>query len=95
MTMPIAEKNIHQHELIGLPASVVCSSNRSQVGISGHLVDESVNTVTISDGVKDRMIQKKGACLRVVLPDGSAVIVEGRRILGRPIERVRGKAGGS
>lgn len=96
MTMvPITEKNIHQHELIGLPASVACSSNPSQVGISGLLVDESMNTVTISDGVKDRRIQKKDACFQIVLHDGSTVIVGGHRIQGRPIERVKGKAGGS
>ena len=96
MTMvPTTEKNVHQHELIGLHARVVCSSSPSQVDISGLLVDEGMNTVTISDGVKDRMIQKKGACFQLILPDRSTVIVEGHRIQGRPIERVKGKAGGS
>jgi len=93
--VPLGESNIYLHELIGLPASVVYSTNPSQVGISGLLLDETMNTVTIFDGVRDRMIQKKGACFRVTLPDGSTVILEGNRILSRPIERVKGKAGGS
>jgi ribonuclease P protein subunit POP4 len=92
---PLTKANIHQHELIGLPASVVYSSNPSQVGISGRLVDESMNTITLSDGVKDRRIQKKDAYFQVVLPDRSIVIVEGSRILSRPVERVKGKVGGS
>ena len=54
-----------------------------------------MNTVTISDGAKVRIIQKKDACFRVKLPDGSTAIIEGRKILGRPIERVKGKVGGS
>ena len=96
MTMaPVTKSNIYQHELIGLPVKVMCSSNPSQAGISGLLVDESMNTVTISDGVKDRVIQKKDAHFEVTLPNGSTVIVEGDGILGRPVERVKSKAGGS
>jgi len=94
-TVPLTKSNICQHELIGLHASVACSTNPSQIGVSGLLVDESKNTVTISDGVKDRRIQKKGACFHFALPDGSTVIVEGHRILDRPVERVKGKVGGS
>jgi len=91
---PITERNIHQHELISLTASVIRSTNPPQTGVSGLLVDESMNTVTISDGARNRVIPKKGACFRFNLQDGSTVVVEGDRLLGRPVERVKGKAGG-
>ncbi len=88
---PITGSNIHQHELIGLPANVIYSSNHCQVGISGFFVNESMNTITISNGIKDRIIQKKGARFNVTLFDGSKITVEGNRILARPIQRVKGK----
>jgi ribonuclease P protein subunit POP4 len=93
--VPITASNIRQHELIGLPVSVTCSSNPSQVGISGLLVDESMKTVTISNDAKDRVIQKKGTSFCLTLRDGSTVTVEGRSIFGRHVERVKGKIGGS
>jgi ribonuclease P protein subunit POP4 len=93
--VPITGQNIHQHELIGLPTNVVGSSNPCQVGISGFFVDESMKTMTISNGIKDRIIQKEGACFNVTLADGSKIIVEGHSILARPIERVKGKNRGS
>ncbi|MCJ7635720.1 ribonuclease P protein subunit [Candidatus Bathyarchaeota archaeon] len=93
--VPITGSNVHQHELIGLPANVIYSSNPCQVGISGFFVDESMNTMTISNGIKDRIIQKKGARFNVTLVDGSKITVEGYSILSRPIERVKGKNRGS
>ena len=88
---PLTESNIHQHELIWLSTVVVSSSNPSQVGIEGRLVAETMRTVTVFDGGKERMIQKKGACFEFTLPDGSTVTVEGNRIADRPVERVKAR----
>jgi len=88
---PLTESNIHQHELMWLSTLVVSSSNPSQVGIKGRLVDETMRTITVSDGGKERMIQKKGTCFEFTLPNGSTVVVEGRRIADRPIERVKAR----
>lgn len=93
--VPISSLNIHQHELIGLTASVLRSSNSSQVGISGTVVNESMKVITISDKTKDRMVQKKDAYFNIILPDGSTIVVEGLRVLHRPIERVKTRNRGS
>jgi len=83
--------SLHQHELIGLPISVACSSNRSQVGIKGIVTDETRNTLTVETKVGTRMIGKDGACFAFRLGDGSTLTIEGAKILARPHERVTGR----
>lgn len=92
--MPITESNIHQHELIGVQAEVESSKNIVQNTVHGIIVDETMNTITISDGFRERMIQKKDTNLVLSLQNGCSFIVEGSRFLGRPVERVKNKNGG-
>lgn len=92
--MPITESNVYQHELIGLQARVESSSNTSQNTVRGVIVDETMNTIIISDGFRDKIIQKKDTVFTLSIQKGHSLVVEGSRLLGKSVERVKNKSGG-
>ena len=92
--IPITESNVYQHELIGLQARVESSSNPSQNTVRGVIVDETMNTIIISDGFRDKIVQKKDTVFALSIQKGYSFVVEGSRLLGKSIERVKNKSGG-
>jgi ribonuclease P protein subunit POP4 len=90
--MKITPNNILRHELIGLEAEVVDSKNPFQVGIKGIILDETLKTITIGfPGGRKRIVLKNQVVLRVKLPDGLTVKVDGKYLVGRPEERLKKK----
>uniref|UniRef100_A0A7C1CGD1 Ribonuclease P protein component 1 n=1 Tax=Thermofilum adornatum TaxID=1365176 RepID=A0A7C1CGD1_9CREN len=90
--MKITPRNILRHELIGLEAEVVDSTNPFQIGIRGFILDETYKTLVIGyPGRRKRRIFKSQVKLRVWLPDGQVVKIDGRYLLGRPEERLKKK----
>jgi ribonuclease P protein subunit POP4 len=87
--MPLTKRNILRHELIGLEARVVGSSDTTLVGTSGKIVDETRNMLVIEDGKKSRKISKSNSTFLITIPDGEKVSIEGKKLVGRPEERVR------
>lgn len=85
----IGSRDILQHELIGLEARVVESDNPEHIGIQGMTVDETRNTLTISQGGRDKVIAKGNTIFHFRLPNGVVVEVEGRYLVGRPEDRVK------
>lgn len=75
--------------LIGLMASVVDSTNPSNCNFHGHIVDETSGTLTLSDGIRRRIIPKDGVFLKITMPTGENFRLDGRTILGHPAERLR------
>ena len=69
--MPITKENVLQHELIGLKAEVVESSNPQLVGRKGKIVDETRNTLTLEEGEYLKVKQKKEVSLSETLPKGA------------------------
>jgi RNase P/RNase MRP subunit p29 len=92
--MPITESNVYQHELIGLQARVESSNNTSQNTVRGVIVDETMNTIIISDGFRDKIIQKKDTVFTLSIQKGYSLVVEGSRLQGKSVERVKNKSGG-
>jgi len=82
---------ISQDELIGLDAKVVKSTNPSNMGISGKVIDETRNTLVIRQNENNKVIIKETAVFHFTLPNGSVVEVKGTVILGRPEDRVKKK----
>jgi len=78
-----------QHELIGLEAKVVRSSNRSQIGIRGKVLDETQKTLTILHGNKEKRIVKETSTFRFTFPDKTVIEVDGKVLVGRPEDRVK------
>jgi ribonuclease P protein subunit POP4 len=89
--MPIKPENVLRHELIGLNATVVQSSNLPLVGTCGTIIDETRNTIKISGKEKLKVIPKDVAVFRFDLPDGSIVEVEGGKLIGRSENRMKVK----
>jgi len=86
-----AAATITQNELIGLNAKVTKSTNPDAVGITGPVIDETRNTLTIRHNDKDKIIPKETTTFQFTLPNGSIVEVEGNTITGRPEDRVKKK----
>lgn len=84
-------KNITRHELIGLECTVVKASNKSQAGIAGKIVDETMKTVIIKHGTgENKRIPKKGTIFRIRL-DNKEVDVDGNYLVARPEDRIKKK----
>jgi ribonuclease P protein subunit POP4 len=89
--MPMMKQNIMRHELIGLEARVMNSSDHTLLSTSGKVVDETRNMLVIDDGEKVRKISKYNSIFLITLPDGEKATVDGKKLVGRPEERVRRK----
>lgn len=85
--MPITEKNLPKHELIGLQAEVIESTDSSQEGIKGEVLDETKNTLRI-DG---KQVEKENCTFLIEIPSGEKIELEGEHITKRPAERARMK----
>ena len=84
----ITPQNIVRHEFIGLPMSVVSSPNSAEIGISGLIIDETKNTFLVETGTGIKTLEKQHKVLRVTLPDGSSVKIDGNALSVSPSRRV-------
>lgn len=91
----ITSKNIFYHELIGLELKVVDSSNKSLIGISGIIVDETKKTflIELKDSThnlnSEKLIQKDISIFQFKVPDGTIVEIDGKILLNRPEDRIK------
>lgn len=82
--MSIKPENLPKHELIGLHAEVVESTDEKQVGVKGEVLDETQSLLRI----ENKQVEKKNCIFRFTLPDGKKVKLDGSLIAKRPEERV-------
>ncbi len=87
--MPVSKQNLLRHELIGLSVEVVGSSDQNLVGKKGTVVDETQNTVAIEEDGEVKSLQKSAVVLRVTLPDGEEVQIDGKKLVARPEDRIK------
>jgi ribonuclease P protein subunit POP4 len=84
----ITAANIYAHELVGLRVRVVESTNSSLTGITGTVVIETKNTMTIRSGNNTKQIAKSIAKkIEVTTPTG-ACFISGSSLIARPEDRV-------
>ncbi|MGA7042643.1 MAG: ribonuclease P protein subunit [Nitrososphaeraceae archaeon] len=84
----INDKDIFAHELVGLQARIEESSDRSLIGLSGMIILETKNMISINTGTGVKHISKLVARkLQLCLPLGSCFI-NGSSLIGRPEDRV-------
>ena len=81
-------KNILRHELIGLPCEIIKTSNKSQIGIKGRIVDETLKIIEIKTTEGKKMIAKKNTIFRVGIDD-KKVDIDGNFIGYRPEDRIK------
>jgi len=84
----ITPYNLIRHELIGLNVKIVRDSNSCNLNLSGTVVDETRNTLTIMQDSVQKMISKNNALFQFSLPTQD-VQVKGLSLLGRPEDRVK------
>lgn len=85
----ITKNNVQAHELIGLRAKVVKSTDKSREGIEGIIIDETKNTIKIGSGGCEKTLPKKEVVLELELPSGEKTIVECKEIMFRPEDRTK------
>lgn len=87
--MTITPQNILRHELIGLSTRVLRATDPNVVGVRGIVVDETRNTITISNRRRKVMIPKGVSTFRFDLPNGVRVDVDGSRLVAKPENRLK------
>ncbi|MGB9371602.1 MAG: ribonuclease P protein component 1 [Halobacteriota archaeon] len=86
--MRITPQNFVNHELIGLRVTLVKSSNRDAVGLSGRVIDESRNIFKLECCGQEKTAAKHRNTFEFTLPEGDKVRVAGDLVQGRPEDRV-------
>jgi len=81
---------ILQRELIGLEVKVMKAINPHYIGISGRVIDETRETVTVLDHGKEKTLVKRLTTFQLTLPDGTILEVDGKALVGRTEDRVKG-----
>jgi len=86
--MKITPQNFLNHELIGLHVTLVKSTNKDAVGLSGRIIDESRNVFKLECCGQEKTAAKHRTTFEFTLPEGEKVRVRGDLVLGRPEDRV-------
>ena len=81
-------ENILMHEFIGLSCEVVASLNKSQNGISGSIVDETMKSIVIETAAGRKTVLKSGTIFRVSSGSWKADI-DGSAIVSRSEDRIK------
>ena len=84
----ISAANIHAHELIDLPARIIESADPTLVGVSGIIVAETKNTITIRSGSRVKQFAKSIAKKIEIATLAGACFISGLSLIARPEDRV-------
>ncbi len=93
MVKKTGTKNFLCSELIGLKARIVDSTDAGRIGISGKIVDETMQTIVLETKSCEKTIPKKETTIKFFLPGKKTVIVDGKKIVFRPEDRIKALIG--
>lgn len=79
------------HELIGLQTQIVDSTNKSVVGLSGKIIDETKSMFTLETQNGTKMFPKQYNIWKFTLND-QELLIDGNLISKRPEDRLKVKA---
>ncbi len=85
----ITPQNLAAHEWMGLFATVSASTDSSRVGISGRMVAETKNTLTLETKKGEKTIPKSEVTLKVNLENAKGVMLETSKWCYRPEDRIK------
>ena len=86
----ITPHNVLRHELIGLKIKIVDATHPGYK-ISGDVVDETRETLSIRQGKDVKILPKDCITLELNLPDGSVVRIDGKLLVSRSEDRIKKK----
>ncbi|WP_336329133.1 MULTISPECIES: ribonuclease P protein component 1 [unclassified Haloarcula] len=84
--MPLTPETLPRHELVGLDCEVVAASNPDAIGISGTVVMETTQMLTIEGADRVWHVPKDSATFAFAV-SGQRVRVDGDRLVARPARR--------
>ena len=84
----ITPSNILSHELIGLHATIVNSPQPTVVGMSGTIIFETKNMLTLKASVGQKKISKLCAERMKIRLSPNTCFIRGLSLIGRPEDRV-------
>jgi ribonuclease P protein subunit POP4 len=85
MTTP---ENLLVHEIIGLGAKIVESTDPTLEGISGTVVFETRNTISIRTDFSVKQIAKKAARKIEIKTNSGVCFISGSSLIGKPEDRI-------
>lgn len=94
----ITARNLIQHELIGLQASIVATPDKTLQNINGRVIDETMNTLKIEysldNQLKTIIVPKNHTIFRFTIPgvkddDSRQVEIDGTLLTKRPEDRIK------
>jgi len=83
----VNSSNLIYHNLVGRRAKVISSTDPTQVGMEGTVVDETAHTLTISSALGRRVVPKAISTFAFYLP--GEVVVKGSEIALSPEDRLK------
>ena len=89
--MPITPQNLVRHELISLPVKIIKSTDPTQKGLKGKVIDETYNTLKIETKEGEKIIPKGNCVFIFTLPNKVKVQVDGKLLIGRSEDRIKKK----
>lgn len=88
----ITPKNVYRHELIGLKIKIKKSTDPTQIGLKGRVIDETYKTFKIeTEEGKEKIVPKDINVFVFTLPNGKKVEIDGKILVGRPEDRIKKK----
>ncbi len=89
--MSITPQNLVRHELIGLKLKIGKSTDSTQKGLSGKVIDETYNTLRIETKGGEKTVIKENCVFIFTLPNNQKVEVDGKLLVSRPEDRIKKK----
>jgi ribonuclease P protein subunit POP4 len=86
--MTVTPKNVLRHELTGLFAKIVESPDPTLRGMSGTIVFETKNMISIRKDSVIRQAPKRAATRIKLQTDSGACFISGSTLIGRPEDRI-------
>ncbi|WP_456395464.1 ribonuclease P protein component 1 [Thermococcus sp.] len=86
----VTARSIVWHELIGLKAKIIRTSHPELVGIEGHIIDETRNTLTMVGDTAERLWVIPKSVVEIEFEiDDKKIRIHGRDLIGRPEMRLK------
>ena len=87
--MTITPQNLLAHEWIGLKVTIKESPDPKIRNVSGHVRNETRNTLDIENAGGTFRVSKPHNVFAVTLPCGEAIAVDGNMLIHRPEDRIK------
>mgnify|MGYP001614894504 CR=1 FL=1 len=82
-------KDIPRTEFIGEKIEVVDASNKTLVGLSGKVIDETRDTIVIENAQEKKLLKKQITIKGTI--KGKKYVIDGSLLQGRPEDRIKKK----